>query len=103
MWRMIAAPTQADKPQEPTTFRVFNPATGDVLRELPNHSRDHVLAEMARVRRASPRWAETPIEERAKKLERDLEQQLRAKYPVVLDEQQLAKLKVPKQAPKQAP
>ena len=39
------------------------------------------------------------LEERAKKLEQDLEQELRKKYPVVLDEQQLAKLKVPKQAP----
>ena len=36
------------------------------------------------------------LEERAKKLESDLERELRAKYPVVLDEQQLAKLKVPK-------
>lgn len=39
------------------------------------------------------------LEERAKKLEAELERELRAKYPVVLDEQQLAKLKVPKQAP----
>jgi len=39
------------------------------------------------------------LEERAKKLEQDLERELRAKYPVVLDEQQLAKLKVPKHAP----
>ncbi|HEU5077233.1 MAG TPA: peptidylprolyl isomerase, partial [Polyangiaceae bacterium] len=39
------------------------------------------------------------LEERAKQLERDLERELRAKYPVVLDEQQLAKLRVPKRAP----
>jgi len=39
------------------------------------------------------------LEERARKLERDLEEKLRAKYPVVVDEEQLAKLKVPKRAP----
>jgi len=42
------------------------------------------------------------LEARAKQLESDLERELRAKYPVVLDEQQLAKLKVPK-PPKAAP
>src|SRR5687768_4615771 len=71
MWRMIAAPTHADKPQPaPTTFSVFNPSSGEKIRELPNHDKEHVLAEMARVRSAAPRWAETPIAERCKKLQR---------------------------------
>src|SRR5262245_24026103 len=68
MWRMMVAPTHADK--TPTTFPVFNPATGEKIRELPNHDRDHVLAEMARVRSAATRWAESPIADRASKLQR---------------------------------
>lgn len=68
---MIAATTHPDKPTSPAaTFSVFNPATGEKIRDLPNHDRDHVFAEMARVRRAAPAWADTPIAERCKKLER---------------------------------
>ena len=71
MWRMIAAPTHPDKtPSPPSTFSVFNPATGEKIRDIPNHDKEHVFAEMARVRRAAPRWAETPVVERARKLER---------------------------------
>jgi succinate-semialdehyde dehydrogenase/glutarate-semialdehyde dehydrogenase len=68
---MIAAPTHADKSSTPpATFEVYSPATGEKIRDLPNHDRDHVLREMARVRGAAPRWAETPIAERGKRLEK---------------------------------
>ena len=39
------------------------------------------------------------LEERVNQLEEKVERELRKKYPVVLDRQQLAKLKLPKRSP----
>lgn len=54
----------------PATFQVMNPANGEVIRELPNHSKDHVVAEMARIRAASPAWSELPVRERCARIAR---------------------------------
>jgi succinate-semialdehyde dehydrogenase/glutarate-semialdehyde dehydrogenase len=73
---MIAQSTPQERPSEPqrrdglATFSVFNPATGEVIRELPNHSREHVIAEMARARAAQSRWAARSIEDRAAQITR---------------------------------
>jgi acyl-CoA reductase-like NAD-dependent aldehyde dehydrogenase len=55
-------------PPSPESFVVNNPATGEVIRELPNHSRAFVLREMETVRRASTAWAALPIHERCKRI-----------------------------------
>lgn len=63
-----AVETLAQATQTPETFRVTNPATGAVLREVPIHDAAHVRAETARVRAAQKRWAELPIEARCEKI-----------------------------------
>lgn len=96
------------KVPEPVRAAVFQiPKIGQVYPELVRAGNSfHIVRLIGKTdaRARSVQEAERSIrvrllEERAKKLERDLERDLRAKYPVVLDEQQLAKLKVPKQAP----
>ncbi len=49
---------------------VHNPATGAVLAQVPEHSRAHVEAALARARKAQPAWARLPVDERATALRR---------------------------------
>ncbi len=56
------------KSTAPETIAVTNPATGEVLREVPNHDADFVAKEMAKLRDASPTWAALPVRERCRRL-----------------------------------
>lgn len=69
---MIAATKDGapDGAREKTTFEVRNPATEELIRELPIFDREAVQAEMARVRAASRRWAEVPLRERCAQIAR---------------------------------
>lgn len=46
------------------TFEVFNPATGDVVAQAPNASRDQVEAAIAAAKTAQPAWAALSWDER---------------------------------------
>lgn len=59
-----------ENPTTPETFAVTNPATGEKLRDLPNHAPEYVHEQMARVRAAQRGWAALSIEARGKRLER---------------------------------
>lgn len=52
----------------PDTFVVTNPATGEVIRELDNHSPSFVAEEMKKVRAASRSWGALDVTERCRRL-----------------------------------
>ncbi|MBI4816603.1 MAG: aldehyde dehydrogenase family protein [Deltaproteobacteria bacterium] len=61
--------TSAPKPEaKKNTFEVRNPATGEVIRELPIHGSAEVAERMARVRQAAKKWAQVPIAERCRRV-----------------------------------
>src|SRR4051812_41010111 len=47
-----------------TVLSVTNPATGAVMRQLPEDSPQAISAAYARARAAQPRWAATPLDAR---------------------------------------
>src|SRR5687768_16104593 len=57
-------------PSERRTFSVKNPANGELIRELPDCTREEVFAEMERARRAAPTWAALSIAERCSRLDK---------------------------------
>ncbi len=60
-----AAPAAA-----PSTIRVVNPATGELIAELPDAGRAGVLSAVAAARRAQPGWAALPVKERLRAIRR---------------------------------
>ena len=65
---MVVVVDSATSTSAPATFAVRNPATDALIRELPIHSKEHVFAQMERVRAAAPRWAELSVGERVSRL-----------------------------------
>lgn len=51
-------------------IRVDNPATGELVREVPMVSAEEARERLARARRAGERWAQVPVRERAKVIRR---------------------------------
>lgn len=56
--------------ERPRTLDFVNPATGEHFGQLVMSTRDDVLAAREALRRANPRWAATPVAERARILRR---------------------------------
>lgn len=53
---------------ESATFPVVNPATGELIREVPIHDEEDVSLAVQKVRRAAPFWAALPVKERCRRL-----------------------------------
>ena len=53
---------------EPESIIVTNPATGEVIRALPNHSPAFVQSEMRKIREAAPTWGALPVRERCRRM-----------------------------------
>jgi acyl-CoA reductase-like NAD-dependent aldehyde dehydrogenase len=62
------AQTKTKKSEGPPTLKSFNPATGEVMGEVPSNTPEEVREAVARARKVQPEWAAIPPSGRAHQL-----------------------------------